>query len=190
MRQIAFRKMTYDDISMWNAWVLQDFIKETWFLEGYEPAHKIHEKIQGNGYDYPYIITTSNHAIGYIQCRDLYAYAQLCKNPPVKEADNKAGSFSIDLFIGEKEFLDKGFGTLLLSDFVHLVFTKHKAKTIFIDPALENKRAIRCYEKVGFEFIHNSFDGVCNCYVMSLSKSSWQKHLPAVIYAKQFADLP
>ena len=46
------------------------------------------------------------------------------------------------------------------------MLTEFKAKKILIDPASSNKRAIRCYQKAGFEIIREEYDGTCHCSIM------------------------
>lgn len=60
------------------------------------------------------------------------------------------GTFCIDLFIAESDFLNKGFGTEIIKQFTKKLIHELNAKKILIDPAAKNKRAIRCYEKAGF----------------------------------------
>ncbi len=57
----------------------------------------------------------------------------------------------IDQFIGEENYLDKGVGEKTIKMFIELIMRRHKSKAIVLDPSPDNKRAIRCYEKVGFK---------------------------------------
>ncbi len=60
------------------------------------------------------------------------------------------GSIGIDQFIGEADYINRGVGTKAVKLFIELILQKHKPKRIILDPLPENKRAVRCYEKVGF----------------------------------------
>lgn len=62
--------------------------------------------------------------------------------------DNQIG---IDQFIGEENYIDKGVGKKTIKMFIKLIMRRHKPNAIVLDPSPDNKRAIRCYEKVGFE---------------------------------------
>jgi RimJ/RimL family protein N-acetyltransferase len=57
----------------------------------------------------------------------------------------------IDQFIGEKDYLDKGIGEKTIKMFIELIEKSHKPDAIILDPSPDNKRAIKCYEKVGFK---------------------------------------
>jgi len=164
--RITFKSMTSRDLDWWNQWREEPHVKEVWFIEGYEPADYILEKLRGNGYDYPYLIELNHTPIGYIQCSDLTAYRQKAEHPKGLGLDEPPGTFIIDLFIGEAKFLNQGYGTRIVKLFTQYVFEHFDARKILIDPASTNKRAIRCYEKAGFEFVKTAFDGIMECTVM------------------------
>jgi aminoglycoside 6'-N-acetyltransferase len=62
------------------------------------------------------------------------------------------GAAGIDLFIGEEQLLNRGVGTAAMRDFMALIAAHHDPPYFVIDPSPENRRAIRCYEKVGFRY--------------------------------------
>jgi aminoglycoside 6'-N-acetyltransferase len=58
---------------------------------------------------------------------------------------------AMDLFIGEPEFRNRGWGTEVLTACLErLVFGEMNAPLAMIAPDPENARAVRSYEKVGF----------------------------------------
>lgn len=59
--------------------------------------------------------------------------------------------YGIDQFIGEKEYWNKGIGTLLVTSMVQFLFQQEKADKVVMDPQARNKRALKCYEKCGFK---------------------------------------
>ncbi|MEE9451405.1 MAG: nucleoside triphosphate pyrophosphohydrolase [Gammaproteobacteria bacterium] len=166
--KISFQPMQETHLTLWQMWIEKPHVKDVWFIEGYESAEYIHQKIAGNGYDYPFIIYSGTQAIGYIVCCDLYAYRMKCKDVKGLFTQEAPCTFCIDLFITEENNLNKGYGTLIVKSFTDLIFENFDANIIFIDPAITNKRAIRCYEKAGFVFVKQAFDGVSDCYVMQI----------------------
>ncbi len=56
----------------------------------------------------------------------------------------------LDIFIGETQFWNKCIGTKIIQMTIRYLFQNENADIIFIDPQTWNKRAIRCYEKNGF----------------------------------------
>ncbi|TCP54645.1 RimJ/RimL family protein N-acetyltransferase [Tumebacillus sp. BK434] len=57
---------------------------------------------------------------------------------------------TIGMFIGDRAFWGKGYGTDALEQFIRMLFTRYGAHRISMDTFADNKRAIRCYEKCGF----------------------------------------
>jgi len=163
---ILFKPFKKEHIPLWQAWSELPHVKEVWFIEGYETTDYIHQKIAGNGYDYPFVIFLDEKPIGYIVCCDLYSYRTICQNTKGVFTNEAPGTFGMDLFIADEAYLNKGYGTKIVQAFVQFIFHHFKAKVILIDPATSNKRAIHCYEKAGFSFLREAFDGITTCYVM------------------------
>lgn len=81
---------------------------------------------------------------------------------------------SVDLFIGDIDFMGKGFGSLMLSEFIKsVIFADPSVTTCVIGPEPSNKRAIRAYGKVGFKHVQTLRigDELEDTYVMELSKN-------------------
>lgn len=164
--KITFKEFSCQDYSLFLEWAKKQHVKDTWFADGYESIDNYAKKITGNGYDYSFVIYVNGMPVGYIQCSDLYAYKNLCPNPQGVFINEESGTFCLDLFIGEEEYLNKGYGTKIVKLFIKKLVTEFKAKKILIDPACSNKRAIRCYEKAGFKFIRKEYDGVTEICIM------------------------
>lgn len=83
---------------------------------------------------FPYFILNDGQPIGFIQ---YYIHNET--------------TVGLDMWISEKAKRSRGFGSEALRQMVRLIHEKHPEKTtLFIDPEVENKRAVRCYEKAGF----------------------------------------
>lgn len=169
---IIFKKLTNEDMPLFFEWAEKPHVKDTWFQEGYEPLDKYYKKIEGNGYDHGFIIYWNDAPIGYIQTSDLYAYRTRCKNPKGLFSHEEPGTFCLDLFIGEEEYLNKGHGIEIVKAFTQKLLNEFKAKKIVLDPACSNKQAIRCYEKAGFVVIRKEHDGTNECYGMKFMNNS------------------
>jgi len=95
---------------------------------------------------FPYFILKGDEPIGFIQ---YY----------IKEE----AAIGLDMWIGILKERNHGYGTEALKQMVELIHRKHpQVKEVFIDPEVENKRAIRCYQKAGFkdfgEFLDEDLD--------------------------------
>ncbi|KKO51334.1 GNAT family N-acetyltransferase [Paenibacillus sp. DMB20] len=67
-----------------------------------------------------------------------------------RDMDRVARRATIGMLIGDRRYWGKGYGTTALSEFVKILFTRYNLNRIDMDTFADNKRAIRCYEKVGF----------------------------------------
>ncbi|MFC7373415.1 GNAT family N-acetyltransferase [Fictibacillus iocasae] len=59
--------------------------------------------------------------------------------------------YGMDQFIGETTLWNKGVGTLLVQGMVKYLREVERADRVVMDPQVWNVRAIRCYEKCGFQ---------------------------------------
>ena len=166
MPAIKFRPMKKEDIPMYLEWATREHVKKVWFIDGYEPPDLIYRKIDGNGYDFPFIILLDDEPIGYVVYCDLYAYKTLCKEPSGVFTDEPDGTYCIDLFIAEEAYLNRGYGTQLVKQFSNMLLAKENAKRVLIDPSPDNKRAIRCYEKAGFKPVKKDNDGTSDVLIL------------------------
>jgi len=84
--------------------------------------------------------------IGYIQFYKVNEHTS-----EIKDFRGKGITYGIDQFIGETAYWNKGIGTLLVSSMVQYLVQVMKADRVIMDPKTTNLRALRCYEKCGFE---------------------------------------
>lgn len=100
-----------------------------------------------------YLIMFNEIPIGFIQ----YYY--------IDQTKEKTGAFypklpkntiGTDQFIGDLNYIGKGYGTILIKEFIHFIAKlKPDITTVIVDPEPNNYPAIKCYEKVGFKQIGN-----------------------------------
>jgi len=105
--------------------------------------------------------------IGFIQIID-----------PEKEETHYWGKIgpnkrAIDIWIGEKENLNKGYGTEMMRQALYICFENKDLIEVLIDPLASNKKAIRFYERIGFKFIEYKKFGEQLCSVMKLSREDF-----------------
>jgi len=63
------------------------------------------------------------------------------------------GHRAIDLWIGEPEARNRGYGTQIMEQAIERCFSDPSVHTILLDPLESNQRANRFYERLGFEFV-------------------------------------
>lgn len=61
---------------------------------------------------------------------------------------------SLDVFIGESAYVNRGFGTQMIGDFLQFLQTQHPdLSDVLIDPEVKNTRAVHVYQKLGFQIV-------------------------------------
>lgn len=78
---------------------------------------------------------------------------------------------AIDIWIGEKENLNKGYGTIMMKQVIERCFENPNINGILIDPIKTNTKAHRFYERLGFKFLDERIFEDTLCYVYELKKS-------------------
>jgi len=136
--------MTTADLPTVGHWLAQPHVREWWG----DPAEQ-YALVSGD-LDEPamdqFIVSVGGDDFGYLQCYDLTAWNSGFGEQP-------EGTRGIDLFIGEPGKIERGHGSGLIRAFVDGRLAKGLPR-IVTDPDPENPRAIRAYEKAGFEKVH------------------------------------
>jgi aminoglycoside 6'-N-acetyltransferase len=136
-----FRPMTTADLPLIRRWLALPHVREWWG----DPAEQ-YTLVSGD-LDEPamdqYIVSTADNAFGYLQCYNLTAWNSGFGTQP-------EGTRGIDLFIGEPGMIARGHGSALIRSFVDDRLADG-APRIVTDPDPANHRAVRAYEKAGFE---------------------------------------
>lgn len=65
----------------------------------------------------------------------------------------EAGHRAIDIWIGEPDARNRGYGTRIMEQAIERCFADPSVHTILLDPLESNDRANRFYERLGFEFV-------------------------------------
>lgn len=155
----SFRKLLPEDFPQMLEWLAENHVKE-WWNDGDDTPEKVAAHYGTTDGTERFLLLDDEKPIGYFQ----YYFAN----------DNAIG---IDQFIGEKTLLNRGIGEKTIRMFVQMIFEKHNPSYIILDPSPENKRAVRCYEKVGFKHYETSGDeNGASAYMMRLDSLSNSKN--------------
>jgi aminoglycoside 6'-N-acetyltransferase len=65
----------------------------------------------------------------------------------------EAGHRAIDIWIGEPDARNRGYGTQMMEQAIERCFADPAVHTLLLDPKEENVAACRFYEHLGFEFV-------------------------------------
>ncbi|MDP3897730.1 MAG: GNAT family N-acetyltransferase [Mesorhizobium sp.] len=138
----GFRPVTEDDLPMLEDWLGRPHMREWWGDPG-RGMEEIREHIDSISVE-PLIVELDGRPIAYLQSYDPH----LEDDHPY--SDQPTGTLGVDLTIADAEMLGRGHGSAMLSQFVEELF-EEGAPRVIIDPDPSNLRAIRAYEKAGFQ---------------------------------------
>jgi RimJ/RimL family protein N-acetyltransferase len=138
----TFRKVCFDDIPLLLTWFKNSHIQQWW------PTPEKDEFFE--------------HFLKRIRSKDTFAFLALLNGTPIgyiqyyyiDRSSKKAGAWlpelpettvGTDQFIGDPEYIGKGYGTAMIKDFiVYLTSTlEPHVTTIIVDPHPDNAQAIR-----------------------------------------------
>lgn len=85
---------------------------------------------------------------------------------------------AVDIWIGEKDALGRGYGTQMMEWVIELCFRDPLVRAILVDPLFSNTRAHRFYRRFGFVDVHRrQFDRISDCLVMRLQRDAYLARL-------------
>ena len=155
---ISFERLTESHFALLLKWLELPHVKRWWDRDIAYTFDLVREKFGKHTHGiklsrsssratYAYIICLNKEEIGYIQAYNARDFA--LENG--LDLSSISGSIcGIDLFIGDSNFLNKGIGPQILNEFEKQVLAPH-FNWCLIDPAKDNKAAVRAFEKAGFE---------------------------------------
>jgi aminoglycoside 6'-N-acetyltransferase len=137
----VFRPMTAADLPLIQRWLALPHVREWW-----GDPHQQYALVTGD-LDEPamdqYIFSLEGDSFGYLQCYDLTEWNTGFGPQP-------RGTRGIDLSIGEPTMIKRGHGSAVIRRFVDNLL-QTGAPRVVTDPDPANSRALRAYEKAGFE---------------------------------------
>lgn len=171
--KIDFKKLELNDLFLLHKWLNTPHVHEFYDKDKKNTKEDIKKryapKITGEKPTDCYIVLYENKPVGYIQKYFVNDWPEFGN---YLQYDDTV--VSVDLFIGNPEFIGKGFGSFMLSEFIkQIVFSIPNTSLCIIGPELKNKRAIRAYEKAGFKHVQTLTIGDEQepTYVMELKNS-------------------
>jgi aminoglycoside 6'-N-acetyltransferase len=140
----VFRPMTAADLPLVLRWLQQPHVMEWW-----GDTHEQFELVSGDlelETMHQFIVAIDGRPFGYIQCYDLTDWNSGFGAHPL-------GTCGIDQFIGEPTMIDRGHGSAFIRAFTDSKLSAGAPRMV-TDPDPANARAIRAYQKAGFEKVH------------------------------------
>jgi aminoglycoside 6'-N-acetyltransferase len=136
-----FRPMTSADLPLVRRWLAEPHVVEWW-----GDAAEQYELVSGDLTELAmdqYIVSSGSSDFAYLQCYLLTAWNSGFGQHP-------GGTRGIDQFIGEPDMIERGHGSAFIRAFVDERL-RNGVPRIVTDPDPANTRAVRAYEKAGFE---------------------------------------
>ena len=140
--QYQFRPMSTADLPMVRRWLETPHVAQ-WWHDPDEQFALVSEDLDHPAMD-QFVVAADHRPFAYLQCYDPTAWSDngLGTHP--------LGTRGIDQFIGEPDMVDRGHGSALIRSFVDGLL-KTGTPRVVTDPDPENVRAVRAYEKAGFQ---------------------------------------
>lgn len=148
---LKFRLMidNKEDYQKVYKWCQEKFVYE-WFeqrkLSYEEIVNKYSNKINKSNQTV-LIMEYENIPIGLLQ------FNKYVDNLEVINKKNFKNIYEYDLFIGKEAYLSKGIGKTIINTIDNYLFKEKNADAIILRPFKRNIRAIKCYQKCGYQMI-------------------------------------
>ncbi len=143
---INFTRMRSTDFKKIYDWIQQPHVG-TWWSDPKEWSEfrlKFQRKLE-SPHRSCFIIYADDTAIGYIQSYVANKFPEWSLEPD--------GTYGMDLFIGDIDYIGKGYGSQIVAQFVHELFELSEVVRVIINPDIKNIAAIKAYERSGFKKI-------------------------------------
>jgi aminoglycoside 6'-N-acetyltransferase len=148
----TFRRLTEADLPRLHDWLEQPHVRAFWrdeprTLDGV--AERYAGVLAGTEPTYAFIASLEELPIGFLQTYRIADHPDYAAR-----IDVGADAAGVDMLIGDPSFAHRGLGAPLLVQFVdEVVWPVTCARACWIGPTVDNTRAIRCYQKAGFEHV-------------------------------------
>jgi RimJ/RimL family protein N-acetyltransferase len=143
----TFEPLTEGDLPLLFEWLKRPHVADRWssadslaeLREEYLPQQPDRWSAR------PFVALLDGTPLGYIQ-----VYVAYGANNGWWPGESDPTVRGIDQFLANAADLGRGLGTMMIRDFAAFVFADVDVSRIIADPAPDNTRALRCYEKAGF----------------------------------------
>lgn len=141
---VRLRPALRADWDMIRSWLARPDIEAWW---GPRSATEAEVTIAlGAGHALCRIIEAGGVPVGYAHAIDAMAWGEELPD------DLAPGTWDLDLFIASEEHRGRGVGQAALAQLKDEVFSTTLASAVCVFPSIRNERAVRAYEKAGFQW--------------------------------------
>jgi RimJ/RimL family protein N-acetyltransferase len=137
-----FIPLSTADLPLVKKWLLAPHVAR-WFGDPNEWIREISQNLSAPWVSY-FRADITNLPVGFTQCYDT-------QTAPQGEWSNQPkGTWGIDYLIGRPDHLGKGYGSLLVAQFVAFVVSRFQPERLIADPLPENAVSTRTLVAAGF----------------------------------------
>ncbi len=149
---ITFRDLKEDDYKLLHKWIKTNQYVKKWYFFDKQPRletlrKKFLKRIENKENWIIKIVQIDRIDIGYIQGYTIEDNGNWTKQVKIYE-----NTVSIDFYIGNIEYIHKGYGKLMINAFID-EFIKENYRYVMISPDPSNKVSISICEKCGLKYI-------------------------------------
>ena len=149
---IEFVDITIEDASVIRQWIKTNEFTKKWYYQNKIPQQKtlekkLSKKLQQKN-TYAKIVVFDGKKIGYIQGYPVDGNGNWTRQVYIKP--NVA---SIDYFIGDINYIHKGYGQKIICEFIEKIIKPKGYAGVMISPDPENIASTKCCQKCGLEYI-------------------------------------
>ena len=166
---ITFRPLLPSDLPTLVEWIARPHVAEYWDSPTtLEELTRDYVDNPDPGHGRPFIASLGDVPIGFIQ-----VYHVMSDDPDWWPDETDPGARGIDQFLIDGSRLGQGLGTRMISAFVDRIFEDPAVTKVQLDPSPRNARAIRAYEKVGFQRVGEVETPDGTALLMVISREAW-----------------
>lgn len=158
-KEVSFRPLVENDLFLMVKWLKKPHVHE-WFASHKEITEDFvnYVFINGDNFIQRWIFQINGKDIGYIQ-NYFYKDDKNVSEKYINEILATEGSATLDLFIGDCDYVHKGYGKFIVKQFIEeKIFSDTRCKNIIVGPRTKNTASIKVFEANGFKFYKNVID--------------------------------
>ena len=169
--RLVLRNATLNDLETIQRWGKAEHVRKSIGDYDFDEWNWEYELPRNPSWRYQLIAQVDNTPIGFVQIID-----PLLEETHYWGLDCEPNLRALDVWIGEEDFLGKGWGTriltLALNDYC---FSDGSgAEAVLVDPKMSNTRAHVFYQRLGFEPVGSRYFGSDHCFIHRLDRHAWE----------------
>lgn len=162
---MQLREATIDDLDILQWWHQQSHIVDAGPGHDYKWERELKRKPE---WRQQLLAINEDNPVGFVQIYDPY-------EEDTGRWDNVSRKLrAIDVWIGEAQHLNKGYGTKIMLQAMQIAFADKDVHALLVDPLISNKKAQRFYARLGFKFVESKKIYGESCYILKIRRDQYQ----------------